>query len=352
MSKSWWNGPVKAEPNFNNLLKVLRREKPDRPTLFEFYLNGRINRFVLSGKSEGDDRFTGITYGEMRRWMAAFHAIGYDYTTVAVPGFAFPLKEQDHKATLSANDGVMITDRKSFDAYAWPDPDKADYAILDALGKDMPTGMKLVVCGPGGVLENANFILGFENMCYLIADDEKLVEDVFEFIGTRLIQHYTKALESRHVGAIISNDDWGFKSQTMLSPENMRKFVFPWHKQIVEAAHKAGKPVILHSCGNLKDVMDDVILDMKYDGKHSYEDTILPVEQAYEQYGDRIAIMGGIDLDFVVRSTPEEVYQRSRAMLEKAASRGGYALGTGNSVPEYVPHDNYLAMICAATAGR
>ena len=91
--------------------------------------------------------------------------------------------------------------------------------------------------------------------------------------------------------------------------------------------------------------MDDIIDDIKFDAKHSFEDVIIPVEQAYEKWGSRIAILGGIDMDFMCRSTPEQIRQRCEAMLAKAATRGGYALGTGNSVPEYVPYCNYLAMI-------
>ena len=128
----------------------------------------------------------------------------------------------------------------------------------------------------------------------------------------------------------------------------MRRFVFPWHKKLVAAAHAAGRPAILHSCGNLAPVMDDIIDDIGYDGKHSYEDAILPVEEAYERYGSRIAVLGGMDVDFVCRSTPEKIYERSRAMLEKTRGRGGYALGTGNSVPPYVPQAHYFAMIRAA----
>jgi uroporphyrinogen decarboxylase len=135
----------------------------------------------------------------------------------------------------------------------------------------------------------------------------------------------------------------------MLAPDDMRRFVFPWHKKIVEAIHATGKPAILHSCGNFDEVMDDVIEDMKYDGKHSYEDGILTVEDSYERWGGRIAILGGIDLDYICRSSAEEVHARSLAMLERAANRGGYALGTGNSVPEYIPDTNYFAMISAAT---
>ena len=58
--------------------------------------------------------------------------------------------------------------------------------------------------------------------------------------------------------------------------------------------------------------------------------------------------MGGIDMNFLVTRTPEEVYARARAMLERAADRGNYLLGSGNSIPEYVPVENYLAMIRAA----
>ena len=348
---SWWRGPVKAEPNFGNLLKVLRREKPDRPTLFEFFMNDPLFRVVTATTGPGPGP-TETAYDILRFRMQAFRNLGYDYVTLGVPGFEFPRGRQARQQTLSQNEGVMITDRKSFDSSAWPDPDKADYAMLDTLGRELPAGMKMVVSGPCGVLENVTFLLGYENLCYLIADDERLAGNVFAAVGSRLLKYYQRVLQHDGVGAIIGNDDWGFKSQPMLSPKDMRRLVFPWHKQIVAAAHQAGKPAILHSCGNLASVFDDIVEDIRYDGKHSYEDTILPVEKAYAQYGKRIAILGGIDLDFICRSSSDEVYTRSRAMLEQSAAGGGYGLGTGNSVPEYVPQENYFAMIAAAIDAR
>ena len=79
------------------------------------------------------------------------------------------------------------------------------------------------------------------------------------------------------------------------------------------------------------------------------QDAIQPVEEAYDRWGDRIAMLGGMDLDFICRSPAEAVHQRSLAMVERSAERGSYALGTGNSVPEYIPQDKYFAMISAAT---
>lgn len=91
-----------------------------------------------------------------------------------------------------------------------------------------------------------------------------------------------------------------------------------------------------------------MIEDMKFDCRHSYEDNICPVEEAYERLHGRIAVAGGIDMNLLASGTPEQVYARSRAMLERTAERGDYLLGTGNSVPEYIPLENYCAMTRAA----
>jgi uroporphyrinogen decarboxylase len=285
-----------------------------------------------------------------RMLIAAFRAAGYDYASVSGSPFRFYGGECDHsQKTISLNQGFVITDRRSFDAYAWPDPDNFDYTALRALAPDLPRGMKLIVHGPGGVLENVTSLVGFDNLCFMLADDPGLVMDIFEAVGSRLVKHYRKAVVFDTVGACMSNDDWGFKTQTMLSVADMRKYVFPWHKRIVETIHAAGRPAILHSCGAAEDVMEDMIVDMRYDGKHSYEDVIMPVEEAYRRWGGRIAILGGIDLDFIIRSSVEDIQKRCRAMLELTAAKGGYALGTGNSVPEFIDDDKYLAMTAVVT---
>ena len=345
----WWPGPVPAEPDFANLVSVLQCSRPSRPTLFEFFLNEPIYRILAGAEAEAwvDQRPNGWDALLIR----AFRNAGYDYATIHAP-FGFPKGEVESLQTRSLNDGALITDRPSFDAYPWPDADEADSGKFDALAPNIPGGMKLIVPGPGGVLENAIQLTGYDRLCLLLADDPPLVSDLFESIGSRLVRHYERALEHNAVGAIIGNDDWGFKTQTMLSPDDMRRYVFPWHRRIVETAHAAGRPAILHSCGNLATVMDDIIDEMGYDGKHSYEDAIQPVEEAYDQYGGRIAVLGGIDVDFVIRETPERVHARASEMLARADRNGGFALGTGNSVPEYIPDDNYLALIAAATTSR
>jgi uroporphyrinogen decarboxylase len=84
---------------------------------------------------------------------------------------------------------------------------------------------------------------------------------------------------------------------------------------------------------------------VQIDAKHSYEDTFLPVTEACRRYGDRVAILGGVDMDFLCRAMPEEVRAYVRHVIDGCGPGGGYALGTGNTVANYVPVENYLTML-------
>lgn len=332
------------KPDFENLLKVLKREKPSRPTLFEFFLNDPLYA-SLSGLKAGEGR-------GFERMIKAFGAAGYDYATVHA-GFAakgFPKGEIAHGKSISLNEGALISDRASFESYPWPDVDACDYSELERAKSYLPDGMKLIVCGPGGVLENVIRLVGYDSLCFMLSDEPALAKDVFDAVGSRLLRHYELAAPYGTVGALISNDDWGFKTQPMISPDSMRSLVLPWHKRIAAAIHASGKPAILHSCGKLGSLMDDVIDVVRFDAKHSYEDNIEPVEAAYERLHSRIAVLGGLDLDFICVKSPEQVRARAKAMLERSASSGAYALGSGNSIPDYVPVENYFAMTSAALA--
>jgi uroporphyrinogen decarboxylase len=104
-------------------------------------------------------------------------------------------------------------------------------------------------------------------------------------------------------------------------------------------------PFILHTCGQLQAIMDDLIEDVGIDAKHSFEDVIEPVESIVARYGDRIGIIGGVDLDLLSRGSEEQVRTRTREILTACAPSRGYVLGSGNSIANYIPIDNFLAML-------
>ncbi len=332
------------KPDFENIIQVVNLKPPMRPTLFEFALNDRLIQ-KLSGQNNID---IGNRLSFFINLINAFKNAGYDYTTISAfrtNTLSFPKNDILKMESVSLNSGNMITDRDSFNLYPWPNPEVGDYDIYYQLKNELPHNMKLIASGNGGVLENVIDLVGFENLCLMAMMDEELTSDIFNSVGSRLLRFYQIVSSIETIGACIVNDDWGFKNQTMLSPAMLQKWVFPWHKKIVNAIHLNGKIAILHSCGQLKDVMNSVIEDMKYDAKHSFEDQITPIEEALDIWGSRIALLGGIDMDFLARSSVHQISLRSKLLLQKTSLKGGYALGSGNSIPNFIPDENYFAMI-------
>jgi uroporphyrinogen decarboxylase len=343
MSKSLW------EPNFDRMMTVLRREgEPDRVPFFELFHDVQIMEAVLGRPVPQDPH-------EWRKFRIEFMTrLGYDYV-VGYHTFSFPRAE-----TLLADDTAILSRGKrgwrdehhgpiesweDLEKYPWPRIEDASFEDIEKLEPMLPDGMKVTTTLPGGVLENLVALMGYEPLCYKLVEDPDLVQAVADKIGEGEMAVYKAVADFEHIGALWLNDDLGFKTQTMISPDDLRRFVFPWHKRLVEYAHQHGKLVMLHACGNLSEVMEDLIEDVGIDAKHSFEDVIQPVAEFKRQYGHQIAVLGGIDVDMLARGSEEQVRQYTRRVIEQCAPGGGWALGSGNSVANYIPVENFLAML-------
>jgi uroporphyrinogen decarboxylase len=284
---------------------------------------------------------------EVRFW----HGLGYDYASVKV-GIPWVRRRDRAADTASLPHGerewvnahaAVVANRAEFEAFHFPKPNEIDYRPIEQVVRLVPEGMG-VLARVSGVLENCMFTLGFEGMSYLLADDPDLVRATVDSIGALLLNIVETLGTMEGVGAIFFGEDMGFKTATMVSPAALRELIFPWHRRIVAAAHARGKPILLHSCGNLRQIMDDVVAT-GWDAKHSYEDVVQPITEVKELYGDRIAVLGGIDMDLLGRGSEEAVRARVREVMARCAPGGGFAIGSGNTVANYVPLRNYLAML-------
>jgi len=130
----------------------------------------------------------------------------------------------------------------------------------------------------------------------------------------------------------------------IVSPELLRKLVLPWHKRFASLAHQYDKMYWFHCYGNVSMIMEDLIEGVKIDAFHSFQDNIIPVGEFKRKYGERIVVLGGVDVDKLCRMEEDDLRRYLRDILEDSMPCR-YALGSGNSIANYVPVRNYLIML-------
>jgi len=336
---------------------MLGRAHLARPPLVEYLVDDALRKPIVEGLLGGTwvtpqpgDRASREAY--LDTFVLFWHRLGYDFVRYEA-ALAFPQHNVvGDDATALAGRRTWrnmhrgaITSWEDYERYPWPTATPEYLADYEYLATHLPEGMGLIVCHAGGVYEHLSALMSYEGLCLALYDNPELVEAVAQRIGQAMLGVYEHLVELPGVIAIFPGDDMGFRSATLLPPDALRRYTLPWHRRYAALAHAHGLPYFLHSCGNLNEIMDDLIDDVGIDAKHSYENAILPAPEFQARYGGRVGVLGGVDVDILARASAEEVRAATRALIEACHPRGRYAIGSGNSIPSYVPVENYLTML-------
>jgi uroporphyrinogen decarboxylase len=343
------------QPDYRHIVDAVRNRRPARLPLYEHIISPQIMETIMGVSFAGHERAPG---GDARAFFDPFcrffkemtyDTVSYEVCiTEALPGSG---------AIMGGRPGP-IQNRRDFEQYPWVEiPDrywtKAE-PRFKALAASLPPGMKVIGGVGNGVFEISEDLVGFEYLGYMQADDPELLAMVYARIGDLMATIWKEFLRrhSEMMAVCRFGDDLGFKTSLLTTPETIRRHIVPQYRRIVDLVHGAGLPFLWHSCGCIFEIMEDAIA-VGIDAKHSNEDAIGPFDTWIERYGSRIGLLGGIDVDIICQADPQAVFERVLELGTRFRRNArGYALGSGNSIPKYVPADGYLAMVRAAQAIR
>ena len=339
------------EPDYRHIEAVARNERPGRLCVYEHLINDGFIAEVLNEPLTG---LCGGNQADLRRYFELYCGFYRQMTYDTVSYEVCICEILPEGGALAGERPGPIQTRADLEGYPWDDLPRIFWdtaaARFEMLGSCLPEGMKCVGGVGNGVFEVSEDLVGFERLCYMQADDPELFAELYTKIGDLMMKLWTAFLDryGRHYTVCRIGDDMGFKTQTLLRPQTLIDHVVPQYARLIELVHGAGYPFLLHSCGNIFDIMGELIA-AGIDAKHSNEDVIAPFDEWIDRYGERIGFFGGIDTDLLCRKRPDEIYD---LVLDRGArfrkNAKGFALGSGNSIPEYVPVEAYLAMIRAA----
>lgn len=347
--------PIRLD--YEGLLSNLSRAgTPDRVYHMELFQDAEIadaiaKRFGLyDDLSEADPAFSHKKYIAVQRFC------GFDYVRVNLDNVVFPLHKQLIEDTAERkraggrnfqNEHTgPISNWNEFEEYPWPDPTAPDATrTLEWFQKNLPDDMCIVSGSMSHFCELLTWLMGYESFCYALYDQRDLINAIVK----KLIEIHSVMLEQYlsfdRLKIVFASDDLGFKGGLLFSADDMTNLVLKPHKLMAEITQASGRLYLLHACGKLDEIIDFLTDEVKIDGKHSFEDTKEDVRRVKKTYGGKTSLIGGIDVDFLCRAEEDEIRRRTRETLDICLPGGGYCLGTGNSVANYIPLDNYLVMV-------
>ncbi|MEI6646494.1 MAG: uroporphyrinogen decarboxylase family protein [bacterium] len=337
------------QPDYRNIEDAARNRKPRRVPLYDHGIHPAVMEPML-GKTFWQMMFEGNAQEQVEgyRRFCEF-GVNFGYDAIPVEFGATYLVQGGHG--LCGHKPGLFKTREEIERFPWQDLPRRYIEVFDshfkALSEALPPGMKAVGGIGNGIFETFQDFVPLMELPFLRLDDPdgyallwQKVGDLFVELWSWFLEHHADAFAVCRMG-----DDLGYRTSTMLSPEDIQTHIIPQYKRVVSMIHAKGKPFLWHSCGRIFDVMDEVIRDVGIDAKHSNEDAIAPIKEWLDRYNDRIAIFGGVDMDLLCTAEEDIIRKTVLNVLELAEHYKGFAIGCGNSIADYVPEAKYRVML-------
>ncbi len=340
-----------VEPNFERLKKAIHHEEPDRLPLAEALVAYEIQSLFLGRKVSDSDLQSQVEF-----WTKA----GYDFIPLTV-GMMSPgeitkessifgvvqkvlKKDKDTEEVIpwDIEESGVISNLEEYERFPWDEAAKLNFNKFYEVQSFLPKGMKIIACS-GKIFTLAWMLMGFQNFCLSLYLQEELLRKVFQRIGEIQLQGVNKLIEIPNIGGLWVVDDLSYGSGPMIDPKFLRKYVFPWYEELASICKKQGLLLIFHSDGNIWPILEDLI-SIGFEAIHPIDPTCMDINEVKKRVGKKVGIIGNIDTDLLANGTPEEVRELTKKRVQEIAPGGGYALGSGNSVPNWVRFENYQAM--------
>ena len=333
----------KFTPNIEAFLNTLKNNNSNYTPLAELGVHPKIKEQFLSKK------ITGLVE-EIEFW----HKAGYDYIKLQPIADFNPMKIGLGENVSYNDDGTIfrkwasesngvISNFDDFERYKFPSSADFDYSNFERVKSMLPDGMG-VVGQYGDIFTMTWEMMGFESFSMALFENEELVEELNNKLGNLVLSMFEYFSDSDAVDAIWYSDDIAYTNSLLVSPDVLDRFFFPWLKKIGDMAKRKNKPFIYHTDGILYDVFDKII-SCGVNAIHPIEPKAMNIGEVKQRYGKQLCLIGNIDVDLLSRGSANEIRKNVIDNIEKAGYNGGYCVGSGNSIPEYVKLENYIAMI-------
>jgi len=334
--------------------RILAREPADRIGVFEHFWNDTIGHYRNQGHIPQDESFEEhFNLDIMLNWSFNLMA-DLDFKNEI-------LEENDETILIKDGNGAILRRHKLHDStpehvdftvkskkdwesvrekLAKVDERRIDFAGYRETRNTAKKAGKFFMWSGVNVFEMIHPLCGHEYMLIGMAEDPEWLEDMINVYADLNLQLQEILFSKEGLpDGIWYYEDMGFKNRPFISPNMYRELIFPAHKRSFDFAHARNLPVTVHSCGFVEPLLPHM-LDAGLDCLQVIEIKAgMDLLRIYENYGDRLSLMGGIDVRALYTNNRAIIDKELEAKIPIVKQGNGYCLHSDHSIPVTVEYD-------------
>ncbi len=329
------------------VISALRLEEPDKvphgeglmdPGLYK-KLTGKDLNIKVDTAPSNIRTSGGRELAEVQKKLAEVFQLDIINYPMLAPVFVGQTLEVDGRKMVGS--GIIRT-RDDLEFFKLPDPTSIDvYKSAEEFcaNKDDYAAALQIRLGIGSTLIS----MGLDGFAYAMADDPQLVDMVLSTYVDWSIKA-VKSLVKAGFDLVWSFDDVADNNGSLFSPKVYRELVIPHLRRVAQAIKSTGVPWISHSDGDMKPILENW-LSLGMNGIHPIQPDVMDIFSLKEQVGNRVCLVGNIDMAKLCLGTPEEIKAEVSEKLARLGKGGGYIISSSNSLISEMKVENVQMML-------
>jgi uroporphyrinogen decarboxylase len=234
----------------------------------------------------------------------------------------------------------------SLEGYSFPDPlDERFFEGIEEKIEQNPDRFRVFQIG-FSLFERAWSLRGMENLMMDFMMNPGFVHELLAVIADYNIAQLQRSMEF-DIDAVYFGDDWGQQRGLIMGYKIWKAFIYPQLKRMYDAVRAGGKYVMIHSCGDVNELFDDLV-DIGLHCFNPFQPEVMDVKSLMLEYRGRLAFHGGLSMQRTLPFGSVEDVRRESIELLELGSDGGYIFSPSHDVEGDTSLENILTFVKVA----
>jgi uroporphyrinogen decarboxylase len=350
--------PFDGPPDKQRLAAAMRGEPTDRVPNFEVLIEDQhVERLlgrpagntlgVGGDPAKGSQAAEGVRPMYPHDYLELCRLIGQD--AIVLENLWTPIKRREPDGSVTAWNDRSFKRREDLKRVVWPDESDLEARlryVREYVAAAQGTGIAvMLLCGC--IFQTLyEFVIGLTDCMVMTVEEPDLFDELMAGSADYFAELVRRAA-AEGLDIVYLADDFAYNKGLFVEPRRFERLWRPHFERIVEPARAAKKPIMFHSDGKIDDAVE-ILLDMGVDCLNPMDPSGVDYRDYKRRFGHRVTLSGNIDIAWpLVKGTPEDVQRDVKEHMDVLKPGGRWIAGSSHSIVNYIPHENFVAMINA-----